>query len=275
MTLSQEYKLLLELFFHLVQSQAERTINSGEEWLNNAQTLSIKLFRHLSSMHELSIGSALERAGMKPIHFIDHASIKVLARAALETYLVFHYLFGSEDKELCRFRHDAWVLGGLSDRQHTHVSIDEHREKQDAEKKQIHKLQTQLRSSPYFSSYSKNQQMQLLNGKWRIGKKWINLGVDADFNKKYFEDIYSYLCGYSHASYISALQVGQAKSIQDQQLLTRSIISIGMVIMAHYSFAYSTIFKSAKSVLDENPMSSAVAEKWHFRAEDMTEIYGR
>lgn len=275
MTLAEEYEQLLDLFFQLVQSQAGKLIKSGEEWKNDAQTLSIKLFRHLASMHTLANGATIVPPGMPPVPYIDHASIKVIARAALETYLVFHYLFGSDDEELSRFRHATWVLGGLSDRQNSHVSVEEHKEKLQDEKRQIEELQAQLSSSPYLASYTTKQKTKLLNGNWRIGKNWTDLGVIADFNKKYFENIYSYLCGYSHASYISALQVGQATAIEDQVKLTNSILGIGMVVMAHYVFAYSSAFHSAGAILEENTTSKSIAEKWHFRSEDMRHIYER
>lgn len=263
MTPSEEYEHLLDLFFQLVQSQSGKPISAGEEWRNDAQTLSIKLFRHLSSMRDLANGGAIVLPGVPPVPHIDHSSIKVLARAALETYLVFHYLFGASNEELCQFRHRAWMLGGLCDRQGAHVSVDEHKEKLKAEKRQIEELRTQLKASPHLENYTEKQKKQLLNGNWRIGNNWGDLGANADFSKKYFDDIYSYLCGYSHASYISALQVGQAKSMEDQIKLTDSILRIGMVIMAHYVFSYSSIH-SATLVLDQNPEAKQIAEQGIF-----------
>ena len=269
MTLAEEYEQLLDLFFQLVQSQAGNSIESGNEWKNDAQTLSVKLFRHLASMRAIANGGRIVFPGGPPVPYIDHASIKVLARAALETYLVFYYLFGGDDEKLCRFRHATWVLGGLSDRQNSHASLEEHREKLKHEKRQIENLNLEISASPYLADYTARQQRRLLDGDWRVGKSWTDLGVSADFNRKYFENIYSYLCGYSHASYISALQVGQATKIEDQAKLTNSILGIGMVIMAHYVFSYSSVFQSAGGVLEQNAISKVIAEKWHFRSEDM------
>ena len=99
--------------------------------------------------------------------------------------------------------------------------------------------------------------------------------MNADLSKKYFEDIYSYLCGYSHASYISALQVGLAKSMQDQLKLANSILGIGLVIMAHYAFSYSSTFRAAASLLDENSLARKIADKWHICSEDMRHVYER
>ena len=132
-----------------------------------------------------------------------------------------------------------------------------------------------ISKSEKLKSFTPNQQGQLLKGKWRVGNGWTDLGVNAGFHKKYFDNIYSYLCGYSHSSYISAIQVGQAQSREDQECLTSSILGIGTVIMAHYAFSYSKTFDSAIEVLNKNGAAKAIAEKWHFGPEDMAAIYDR
>lgn len=275
MEYNEEYVQLLDLFIDLVQSQAGNKIVPGEEWLNDAQTLSIKLFRHLVSMHVISTGSTIERSGKPIVFFVDHASIKVIARAALETYLVFYYLFGCNDRTLSKFRHNTWVLGGLTDRQASHATIDEHRAVLANEKKKIEELESLIRESEHLKSFTPNQQKRFLKGKWLVGSDRTDLGVSAGFHKKYFDNIYSYLCGYSHSSYISAMQVGQAQSIEEQKMLTNSILGIGIVIMAHYAFSYSETFDSAKDILNKSGAVKAIAEKWHFGPEDMAAIYDR
>jgi hypothetical protein len=137
MTSIKEYETLLDLFIQLVQSQAGRKITPGDEWLNDAQTLSIKLFRHLVSMRVILSGSTIKHNGMPVVYFVDHASIKVLGRAALETYLVFYYLFCCDDLALSKFRHSTWVLGGLIDRQSSYASAEEHLARLQSEKNQI------------------------------------------------------------------------------------------------------------------------------------------
>lgn len=275
MTQSNEYEELLNLFIDLVQSQAGNKILEGDGWMNDAQTLSVKLFRHLVSMQIISNGFAIDRQGKPIVFFIDHASVKVITRAALETYLVFYYIFGCKNQSLSKFRHNTWVLGGLNDRQSSHVSTDENRSVLVEEKKLMEELKKEISSSQFFRSFTPNQQTELLKGKWRAGNGWSNLGVAAGFHKKYFDNIYSYLCGYSHSSYISAMQIGQAKSIEDQESLTNSSMGIGIVIMAHYAFTYSTAFESAKEVLNASNTARVIAEKWHFGPDDMDAIYGR
>ena len=89
MSSDADYSTLLDLFIRLVESQAGKKIKSGVEWLNDAQVLATKPFRHLVSMQALAAGATIEHDGIPRVFFVDHASVKVVARAALETYLVF------------------------------------------------------------------------------------------------------------------------------------------------------------------------------------------
>lgn len=275
MAYETDYSTLLNLFVRLVESQAGIDINEENAWLNDAQVLANKLFRHLVSMRALAAGATIEISGDRTAFFIDHASVKVVARAALETYLVLFYLYGSTDQSLSKFRHKTWKLGGLSDRQKFHASTQEDNEILTREKMQIESLRIEIERDPQIAPYTDKQRNKLLNGEWRIGKSWADLGAQAGFHEKYFDNIYGYLCGYSHSSYLSALQVGQAKSIEDQQKLTQSILGIGVVLMAHFAFSYANAFSNAESVLSGDQTVKGVANKWRFGSEVMAAIYDR
>ncbi|UUZ62070.1 hypothetical protein LP417_17325 [Polaromonas sp. P1-6] len=185
------------------------------------------------------------------------------------------YLYGDADRALSEFRHKTWHLGGLVDRQQFHTSTDEHREILVREKQAIDRLKSEIEAEPQFQTYTPKQRAKLLEGDWRVGNGWSDLGVQAGFHEKYFKNIYGYLCGYSHSSYLSALQVGQAQSIEKQQMLTKSILGIGVVIMAHFAFSYTDAFNSAGEVLSANAEAKRIAEKWRFGPEDMAAIYDR
>lgn len=271
---SRDFPTLLTLVVRLIQSRAGTKIETGEAWLNNAQILSIKMLRHLVSMHSLATGATIEQADSPVINYIDHASVKVIARAAFETYLVFFFIYGDPDRNLSEFRYKIWELGGLMDRQQFHTIVPEHHAKLAEEKTAIDKLRAEILISPYLQTYTEKQRQRLLQGDWRIGNGWSNLGVSAGFHKKYFNNVYGYLCGYSHSSYISALQIGQAESIDDQRALTQTILDTGAVVMAHFAFTYSELFPKAGSVLTENQEMAAVAKNWRFGVKAMAKIYG-
>lgn len=273
MNYAQDYSTLLKLFVRLVETQAGRSIGKNEEWLNDAQVLSVKLFRHLASMQILAAGAQL-RGEAGTAAFIDHASIKVICRAALETYLVFFYVYGQDDESLCKFRHTTWRLAGLCDRQKFHVTTQEHQDVLSEESSLISQLQAEVQASPWMNKFTPKQQREILKGNWRPAADWNDLGADAGFHPKYFKNVYSYLCSYSHASYLSALQVGQAKSRDTQEQLSQTILGIGVVLMAHFAFSYSGLFGAAKAALHADQESARIAEKWCIGHSDMATHYG-
>lgn len=274
MLLDTEYAELLRVFVQLVESQSRKEIQPGNEWLNDAQILSTKLFRHLVSMQCLAAGATVEAEELPTVTHVDYASIQVIARAALETYLVFFFVYGDPDRKLSAFRHMLWHYSGLVDRQKYTIKSREGREKLKVERGELAEIGVEIQSSPYFDSYTDNQKRQLLKGKWRTGKSWRDLGINARFHAGYFDNIYNYLCGYSHSSYASVLQVGQAQSIAEQRMLTKPILGIGVVLMSHFAFSYPTVFPDASLVISANPVAQGIAEKWRFGPEDMEEYYG-
>ncbi|MBA2410913.1 MAG: hypothetical protein H0V62_14535 [Gammaproteobacteria bacterium] len=266
-----DFTILLDLFVSLVDSQADKPIDDGQAWQNDSQVLSLKLHRHLFSMRSLAKGATYTQ-GVSP-QFIDHSSIKVLARAALETYLVFSYIYRDTDLVSAIFRHKCWQLGGLMDRQKLHTTTKDGARIQQEERQQIKRLRSELEQQEEFQALPLKHQNKLLKGEWRMEQSWADLGVAAGFHEKYFRNIYNYLCGYSHSSFISILQVGQARTIEDQAMLAKAIMGIGVVIMAHFSAAYVHLLASAAQVLSQNEKAAHIAEQWRFSADDMVTLY--
>jgi len=270
----QDLNTLLELFVELVQSQAGQEVRDGEAWLNDRQTLATKLYRHLHSMRQLGTGSVLLFRGQGS-SFIDHSSVKVLARASLETYLVFYYIFGKNDLEESRFRHTSWVLGGLMDRQNFVATTSASQRVRAVEWKQVLSLREKLQSHRSFHFFTKKQQGKLLDGEWKTGKAWDDLAINAGFHPIYFRNIYSFLCGYSHSSYASALQVGQATEIESQRMLSGSMFGVACMLAAHFAVTYASMFERAQNTLEANPLSKKIAARWQFGADDMNAVYGK
>ena len=192
MQLQAEYFALTDLFVQLVESNTGGKIESGSEWLNDAQVLSIKLYKHLHSMQRLAQEESIAFPSSPPVAFIDHASVQVVARAALETYLVFFYIYGTTDQSLSQFRHKTWHLAGLLDRQKYSVLTEEAREVMTYEREVIHQLKFEIPQSAHFACFSRRQRQQLMLGSWRVGKTWKDLGEQAGFHGRYFENIYNY-----------------------------------------------------------------------------------
>ena len=152
-----DYAILLRIMVKLVQSQAGRSIDHGNEWLNDAQTLARKLFEHLASLQTLTNVHRVEIGQSHSFDFIDHSSAKVVARAAFETYLVFFFIYGGSDRALSEFRHTIWKYGGLADRQKHRFAGAKARNIQAAEKVKMDRLKTEIETSPHLSAYTRDE----------------------------------------------------------------------------------------------------------------------
>lgn len=275
MNIAQDFLVLIELFIKLVESQAGKHIPAGDEWLNDAQALSRKLFQHLTTIQSISGGTTITIDNDDAaFSFIDHSSAIVITRAALETFLVFNHIYGEENQELSRFNHKLWKLSGLLSRQTYPILVENNKKRVELEKIQIEDLKADIQTNAIFESYSEKQQKQLLKGNWDFDTSWQALGVKAGFHPVHFRMTYNFLCGYSHASYISALQIGQAQTVEAQRDLTSPMLQIGGILMAYFAFAYPKVFKSASEILEANPNAKIVASNWHLTKERMDDVYG-
>ena len=268
----KDYDELLELVAIAIQSQEGVLIECGREWRNDGQILALKFFKHLVSAGSLAQGVVYSSSRIGKSSFVDHSSMNVLIRAALESYLTLWFIFCQRKESVCRFRHLTWKLGGLLDRQAMWATTDENKNKLKDEHDQLDALKSELTLTDEFKVMSAKSQKDTLKGKWRGDNSWSDIAVKAGFHGTYFRMTYSYLCGYSHASYASALQVGQAAP-ETQLELGRSILGLGSVVMAHFIQAYQVLFPAATEVLVK-ARGFDVAAKWYFSAEDMDSIYG-
>lgn len=263
---------LLQLLTEMVQAQAGIRIPKGLEWQNDRQTLAKKLALHLHTIRTLGGGSELEIDGIKT-PFVDHGSIKVLARSVLENYIVFSFIFGDPNLEVSRFRHMAWRLGGLMDRQRRIAITTENRQKLSGELIAVEALRREIEADPIYARYSTKERKALSKGDWSAGKQWHELAVDAGLHQRYFRNIYGYLCDYSHSSYAAALQVGEAKTIEQQRAISDGMFGILTMTMAHFIAVYAKLFEPARRLLDDSPRRET-AEKWRFTAAELDAIYG-
>lgn len=269
-----DFQFLLGKLGYYLQLDISGECEGEKRYLLFGETLAIKLFNHLLSLRQLAEGVSVS-IDDRSTYLSDHGSVKLLARAALETLLVFHYIYiASQDIEERSLRFRLWELGGLLDRQKTHPISQEARNVIAKERGLIQVLQQQIQQFPKFAKFKPRIQKRLLNGEWQGGKSWADLASSANFNKKYFRNVYGYLCGYAHTSYLSALQIQQANEIPTQQKMSDSTLGVGLVVLSHFLFGYASLFSKVGASFNADGECRNTAEKWCFREEDMAEMYG-
>ncbi|VVN91819.1 DUF5677 domain-containing protein [Pseudomonas fluorescens] len=270
-----DFHVLIDLLTLLIESNNGRRTISGSERLTRAQTLSIKLFRHLISMYTAADGCVIEKDGRLLAGYYDFSSVQVLARAAIETHLVCHYLFSPDSESVSEYRFKLWCLAGLKDRIKLITTTEESREKQLSSQQQVDALWSELERSVHFQAEPNYRQKKLEKGEWRGGLQWHDLAELAGFHSAYFRNVYSYVCGHAHSSFMSVIQITDAQELSDQQMLASSIIGATNMVLAHHIRLFVKTFPESMPILLGQAQANRVVDWWYIRSEDLTEVYDR
>lgn len=162
---------------------------------------------------------------------------------------------------------------GYMDRQSTKASTEKHKQQLREEKEYIEQLANFIKASDFFCGLNANERKGIMKGNWRAGNSWGSLGEKAGFHRVYLDNIYSFLCGYSHTSFISALQVKQSQMLEDQGFLAGTILGFASKIISHFIFSYCDVFPGACKFLDNEDGIRKIANKWCFSADEMDDFY--
>jgi hypothetical protein len=269
-----DFAVLFGLFTRLVQSQAGKTIPQGMEWCNDAQILALKFWRHVASVDAIRQPMGIRLDGSAVERFVDHSSVNVIVRAALETYLTFSHIYGGSDVAVCEFRHTIWRYSGLVDRQGFTATNSANKAKQIEEKASIDWLSASIQQSALWNTYSKDARGKMLKGEWRGGKAWTKIAVDAGFHEKHIGDVYSYLCAYSHSSWLSVIQIRDAAgTIQEQQAMADSFVSTAIVLLSFFVNDYASLFPDSVQLAGLDASEAQIQRRWHLTADKMARKY--
>lgn len=265
-----DFRTLSAALFEMVESQNGQPLPSGEGWVNDRQWIASKFALHLVSVESLTRGSTVTIAGAQH-HVFDHASIAALVRTLVENLIVFAYHFGPADDEVKRFRNRAWRLGGLTDRLKLDAVSQNAVQIQAVDAQRAEELRRELSSHPLLKALSKQERRALEKGDWRMGKKWHELAELAGLSSVYFRNVYGYLSGYSHTSFASVLQVGQATQ-RDQRGMTQALVSMANVCLAHFARLYVESVPAARWFLESEAVVQAF-KRWCIAAAELDEYY--
>jgi hypothetical protein len=253
-----DYQRLLGVLIEV--TEANKGVAAGhDDRVLDAEGLALKFVSHAASALYLYRSTSLPEFGAS---FFDPGSVNVLSRAALETFLVFHYLFvepHSDEERDCRYM--AWVLGGYLDRQGLPVWSDEGQAAMGPEERLISPLTEKLKANGAFRQLPARDQKKLLRGDWRL-RSWTSIGRSAGLHDVNAKAFYSYLCGYAHAGNLSVLQMRQADTAELQRSLCASSMTLVLIAMANMVKSYCAVFPKSMDRLTQDPDGAGLAEVW-------------
>lgn len=269
-----QFNAMLGLMADMITAQGGKpeTEPNPPQWSVDLHVLSIKLFKHLGSARTLLEPCPFRTATHAPYGYIDHSSIATVTRAALENYLVMHWLFCEKDANKRGYNHNLWMYGGWKKRSKFIATTAEAEKAKQLAATQAAELLPLITASPFYQNYDKDQKKNVRKGLWDVEWYLRDLASEAGMHIVYFTSIYQHMSGYVHTDYISCLQIGQAKHLDDQYMLGSASISTCLMILGHFAVFYARLFPAAKDVLDASNIKNLV-DKWHIRTEDMNFLY--
>ncbi|MBC3419998.1 DUF5677 domain-containing protein [Pseudomonas sp. RW3S2] len=272
--LESEFNAMIGLMAEMITTQAMLPPmgQMPPQWSYDLHDLSMKLFKHLCSSRTLLEPCPFGTPTHRPFGYIDHSSIAVLTRSSIENYLVMHWIFKAESDSRREFNHRIWVYSGWKKRTKLFAGTPEAREATLHAEENAAGLLSLIETSPIYQGYDSEKRKKVRKGLWDVDWTWKDLAKEAGLHHTYFASIYPYLSGYTHSDFISALQVGQAKTLQDQYMLGVASISTNLMILGHFTYFYAEMFPTAKAVLEKSA-AKALVDRWHLRAEDMNFLY--
>lgn len=273
--LEREFGVLIGLMAEMITAQAEQHDPTADipTWMFSQHDLSKKLFRHICSVRTLLEPSPFRNETIPPYSFIDHSSMAVLTRSALENYLVMTWLLSGSNESLREFRHNVWEYCGWKKRSKMVATTDEAREVRQKAEADAAALWPAIHGSPHYQEYTTPQQDRLRKGSWDVGWHWNDLALKAGLHKTYFTSYYPFLSGHVHSDFIGVLQNGQAIHLADQYMLGSGNLQVTLMLIGHFAHHYASLFPPANEVLLNAGIARETAEKWNFRAEDMDFLY--
>ena len=260
----QSYVTLIDLLVRIINANkgySTSEVSNGNR-LYDAHCLANKFVDHVLTLLYISHGTYVNTIPSFKFDFIDSASIDIIARAAFESFLVFHHVYFSpsteEDKD---FRYLCYKIAGVSDRQDIPITSKEHEKKIAGERALISELYDKLKSNDLFVKLTEKQQRQILKGKWRL-LSWKDIAKDAGFGEMIANHIYKYLSGHAHSSWLSILQTSQATLNGKNESFVNTSMDFINAVMARMIMEYTSLFPKVRTVLDSDDEARKTVEAW-------------
>ena len=249
-----EFKRLLALNYAVVAALRDKKPRDREFVYTDA--LASKLFLHAVTAFNLwSEGTRLRIPGVdSAVDFVDWSSVDVLARACIETYIAFHYVYVEPvtDDEF-QFRFNAWMLGGFTKRESFPVFTDEGKTQIAIDAKVNEKHRKRIQRTTRFHGLSRRQQREALAGRnWHPGATLSTLTGEI-FGPKWGPALYAFVSSYAHSDALSAVQIQQTRSKEKASELAKASVTVIAVVVALMTEAYAKRFVAARKALRDHP----------------------
>ncbi|MBL8097839.1 MAG: hypothetical protein JNK81_01580 [Anaerolineales bacterium] len=266
----KEYLKLFDLTYHVTQS-LEGTKYPDKRFYD-CNKLAFKLFSHAATIYWLRQGTSAPFPNPSGTSFFDSASVAVITRSILETYLtMFELFFETISDDEREFRHACWLLNGLVIRENFTPINPEHNNKIKNSQIQIKKLRERIQDTKVYRYLSDKNKKRVLQGK-SVPRELETRLKKAGFAPLTTQKMYQYLSSYIHSDGLSAIQLMDLKTRESQEKNIDGFMNISMIVMSKMILAYSNLFDTAKIACMDRPEAFQLANMYSNVASQLDEI---
>lgn len=259
--IAELYLQLLDLAYKVAQSLEGK--KPDNPWLPDCQKLALKLFYHAATIYWLSRGTRCpvpESVG--GASFLDHASVTVIARSAVETYLaMFNVFFEPMTDDEFEFRHAFWLLSGFQIREGFIPPDPDLQGRVDQMKEELKTIRARIQNTKAFGMFTPSQQRRLLSLRW-MPRKLSDIARAAGFGPGFFRLLYAYQSGYAHSDGLSGAQMMSSATRESQLRSIDSQMRIVVILLSKMILDYARKFPEAEAVCAADPDTLHAAVVW-------------
>jgi len=240
--MDDEYLTLQKILLEIIEANKSVPSIKDNRFID-AEGLAVKLFEHTASISYLYKDTLVPEINLR---IFDLASLNIIARAIIENYLVFYYVFmepkSEEEKD---FRYMVYTLSGLVERQNYPIESPQGKVILKNEKKIIDNIIAKLERNIFFTELKKNEKDRILKrGEWRF-KSWSDIALSAGLNKSNSKAFYKFLCGYAHSGSLSLKQIHQIVPKEVKKDLFNATLSLLKIAISNMIISYCNYFPKA------------------------------
>jgi hypothetical protein len=257
----ESYLRLLDLCYEVAQSLMGTRASIPH--MPDCQQLAAKLFFHAASIYWLGQGTHAPvpisvRGGA---YFYDFASIAVLTRAVLETYLtLFEVFLEPETLDEFEFNHALWQLSGFVVREGFVPSDPSMTEWVVRSRREIEEMRSRLCSTKKYLLLSARAKKAARRG--RRSRDWSAVARAAGFGEETIQKMYAYYSGYVHSNGLAGAQIMQAATREEQSRFIEGHMHLVMSILAKTVLGYEGKFREARRICEGRPADYTLAQVW-------------
>ena len=257
--MDEEYLELQKILLEIVEANKGVPVKEDDRFID-AESLAVKFFEHSASIVFLYKDTTLPEIKLR---FFDLASLNIIARAMIENFLVFYYVFSEpKNDEEKDFRYLVYWISGLIERQNYSIESPQGKIILANERIVIEKIIERLEKNSHFIDLGQKQRERILRrGEWGL-KVWTEIALSAGLNESNSNAFYKFLCGYAHSGSLSLQQIQQTVTKADKRRLFEATISLLNIAFANLILCYCNYFPKAKNYFDQLTERRNLVKLW-------------